>query len=133
MRQVRKRVKIVRLKTNGTVPSLLKKLLYDWLVDSVELWINGPITRCGEFCGVEINVDLLIASITSLMNWAGEQKIVFVVREDYGEEDFNIMADIFEGSRDLVLLIKDGVEISEEMVNRFRAVAGHVEVRNFKL
>ena len=128
---IRKKVKVISLKTNGTVPSLLKNLVSQWLVDRVELWLNGPVTECDKYCGKEINPDLFIASITTLMNWAGEQMIVFVVREMYEDRDFHMTADLLEGARNLRLLIKKDISLPDEIVNRFKAVAGEFDIQYF--
>ncbi len=128
---LRKNVKFVSLKTNGTFPDKLKRVVSWWLVDRVELWINGPITMCEQYCGVVVNYDLFIASLTTLMNWAGEQEIKFVIWDYYPEQEFNMMADLLEGVRSLTLVVRKGISLSEELENKFKVVAGELKVEYF--
>ena len=133
LRKIRDKVNIVSIKTNGTYPGELRKILNEWLVDRVELRLNGPVTRCREYCGMEINADFFIASLTSLQNWAGDQEIVFVVKPGYTYEDINMMADLLEGVRNLTLEIYPDVELDEETVNRFKVNSGEFNFKRITL
>ncbi|GEM_PF-4571260 len=128
LRRIRKQVDFIKIKTNGTYPSKLRSVLYEWLVDYVELHLVAPVTKCDSFCGEKVNPDLFIASITSLQNWAGEQKIVIHAGSHFSEEDLSLTADLLEGSRSIQLIIHDNINISPEIEEKFRRIAGNFEI-----
>ncbi len=54
---------VIKLDTNGTVPSLLKKIIDDGLVDYIAMDIKGPKEKYHMITGTKVNVKLIEESV----------------------------------------------------------------------
>ena len=66
LRKIKDKGFAVKLDTNGSVPTILRKVIEDKLVDYVAMDIKGPKERYDEICGVNINIKLIDESIKIL-------------------------------------------------------------------
>lgn len=57
----------VKLDTNGSNPSMIKKLVADGMIDYVAMDIKGPIDRYPRWCGVEVDIEGIKESIRFIM------------------------------------------------------------------
>jgi len=103
--QIRKQKIIVKLKTNGFYSSKLKYILNEWLVDFVSLSIKSSSFNYEKSSGKDnINFDLIISSISLLMNWAGEHEFKIVpIPEFIDNEDIQQLSKLLADARKIVI------------------------------
>ena len=113
LRELRNRKIFIKIKTNGTLPSQLKYIIDEWLVDYVSLSVKSSSNKYNMAVGKNINFDLIISSVSILMNWAGEQEFKIVpVHGIVEKEDMEQLSKLLADARKIVIgeLCSDNIE-----------------------
>ena len=104
LRELRSRKIFIKMKTNGTLPSQLKYIIDEWLVDYVSLSVKSSSNKYNVAVGKKINFDLIISSVSILMNWAGEQEYKIIPVHDIVEkEDLEQLSKLLANGRKIVI------------------------------
>ncbi len=77
----------IKLDTNGSSPSMLKRLVNEGLIDYVAMDVKGPVDRYKRWCGVDINTQTIEESIRFILEGTVDYEfrmtvVPFLHRED---------------------------------------------------
>lgn len=90
----------VKLDTNGSNPSILKKLVNKGLIDYVAMDIKGPINRYKRWCGVEIDTKKIEESVQFILENIKEYEFrMTVVPFLHREEDVYNVAEYIKNAK----------------------------------
>jgi pyruvate formate lyase activating enzyme len=99
IRKIKDKGLAIKLDTNGSVPTLLKKLIDEKLVDYVAMDIKGPKARYGEITNSKVNIALIEESVKILKQSNIEHEFrTTVVRGLLDKEDIIAIAEWLKGA-----------------------------------
>jgi pyruvate formate lyase activating enzyme len=100
LRKIKDKGFAVKLDTNGTVPTLLKKVIDDGLVDYVAMDIKAPKEKYDEACGVKVNMKLIEESIKILKESGIDYELrTTVVKGLHSKEDILAIGQWLKGAK----------------------------------
>lgn len=103
MKDVKRMGYPVKLDTNGTNPSVLKKLINSKLLDYVAMDIKAPLEKYGYICGTRVEIDKIRESIDLLMQGDVDYEFRTTFVPQLGERDILSIAQMIKGARQYVL------------------------------
>ena len=99
IRKIKDKGLAIKLDTNGSVPTLLKKLIDEKLVDYVAMDIKGPKARYGEITNSKVSIALIEESVKILKQSNIEHEFrTTVVRGLIEKEDIIAIAEWLKGA-----------------------------------
>ncbi len=100
MRTIKELGYLVKLDSNGSNPSLLKKLFDQQLVDYIAMDIKAPLHRYNDVAGAAINTSLISESISLIMSSGVNYEFrTTVVKDQLLAEDFVAIGKLLKGAR----------------------------------
>lgn len=110
----------VKLDSNGTNPTLIRKLIEEGSIDYIAMDIKAPWDRYDEICGVKTDHDAIRESISIIRESGIGYEFRTTVPPDYTLDDIRGVVEIIKGSKFYVL----------QQFRKPNPVPGFVDIRN---